>query len=113
MIRMDEEQAVFEQLTFSDLKMWSSTALKTFYNYNVINNDHQSGTGEFRVVSEHFEDLKNLHFELFKWEISYLVGSCYLKSSKAFSKAMIKLWSKVQIQILLHFYWRAEKNGHV
>ena len=27
--RMDEEQAVFEQLTLSDFKKWSSTALKT------------------------------------------------------------------------------------
>ena len=26
---MDEEQAVFEQLTLSDFKKWSSTALKT------------------------------------------------------------------------------------
>ena len=30
--RMDEEQAVFEQLTLSDLEKWSSTALKTFNN---------------------------------------------------------------------------------
>ena len=30
---MDEEEAVFEQLTLNDIKMWSSTALKTFNNY--------------------------------------------------------------------------------
>ena len=28
--RMDEEQAVFEQLTLSDFKKWSSTALKAY-----------------------------------------------------------------------------------
>ena len=33
---MDEEQAVFEQLTLSDFKKWSSTALKTFNNYTII-----------------------------------------------------------------------------
>ena len=33
---MDEEQAVFEQLTLSDVKKWSSTALKTFNNYTII-----------------------------------------------------------------------------
>ena len=29
--RMDEEQAVFEQLTLSDFKKWSATALKAHY----------------------------------------------------------------------------------
>ena len=33
--RMDEEQAVFEQLTLSDFKKWSSTALETFNNYTI------------------------------------------------------------------------------
>ena len=33
---MDEEQAVFELLTLSDFKKWSSTALKTFDNYTII-----------------------------------------------------------------------------
>ena len=32
---MDEEQAVFEQLTLSDFKKWSSTALETFNNYTI------------------------------------------------------------------------------
>ena len=36
MARMDEEQAVFEQLTLTDFKKWSSTALKTFNNYGII-----------------------------------------------------------------------------
>ena len=34
--RMDKEQAVFEQLTLSNLNKWSSTALKTFSNYIII-----------------------------------------------------------------------------
>ena len=34
--RMDKEQAVFEQLTLSNLNKWSSTALKTFNNYIII-----------------------------------------------------------------------------
>ena len=33
---MDEEQAVFKQLTLSDFKRWSSTALRTFNNYTII-----------------------------------------------------------------------------
>ena len=33
---MDEEQAVFEQLTLSNFKKWSSTALKTFNSYTTI-----------------------------------------------------------------------------
>ena len=34
--RIDKEQAVFEQLTLSDFKKWSFTALKTFNNYTII-----------------------------------------------------------------------------
>ena len=37
---MNEEQAVFEQLTLSDFRKWISAALKTFNNYN-HNNDQQ------------------------------------------------------------------------
>ena len=33
---MDEEQAVFEQLTLSDFKKWGSTALKTSNIYTII-----------------------------------------------------------------------------
>ena len=32
---MDEEQAVFEQLTLSDFKKWNSTVLETFSNYTI------------------------------------------------------------------------------
>ena len=35
MDRIDKQQAVFEQLTLSDFKKWSSTALKTFNNYTI------------------------------------------------------------------------------
>ena len=34
--RMDEEQAVFEQLTLSDFKKWISTTLTTFNNNPII-----------------------------------------------------------------------------
>ena len=40
---MDDEQAVFEQITLSDFKMRGSTVLKTFNNYSIImtnNNDN-------------------------------------------------------------------------
>ena len=33
---MDEEQAVFEQLTFNDFKKWIFTALKTFNIYPTL-----------------------------------------------------------------------------
>ena len=33
---MDEEQAVFEQLTLSDFKMWNSTAVNNFHNYTTL-----------------------------------------------------------------------------
>ena len=32
---MDKEQTVFEQLTLSDFKKWSSSALKPFNNYTI------------------------------------------------------------------------------
>ena len=34
--RIDEEQAALEQLTLSDFKKWSPTAVKTFHNYTII-----------------------------------------------------------------------------
>ena len=34
--RIDEEQAVLEQLTLSDFKKWSSTALRTFNDSAII-----------------------------------------------------------------------------
>ena len=34
--RIDKEQVVFEQLTLSDFKMWSSSALKALNNCNII-----------------------------------------------------------------------------
>ena len=36
---MDEEKAVFEQLTLSDFKKWSSTALNAFSNHIIITNN--------------------------------------------------------------------------
>ena len=39
--RMDEKQAVFEQLTLNDFKKWSSTAFKTFSNYPIIMNNNR------------------------------------------------------------------------
>ena len=33
---MDDEEALFEQITLSDFKMQISTALKTFNNYSII-----------------------------------------------------------------------------
>ena len=36
MSSMDEGQAVFEQLTLNELKIWSSTTLKNFNNYSLI-----------------------------------------------------------------------------
>ena len=33
---MDKEQTVFQQLTLSDFKKWSSTAFKTFNNSTII-----------------------------------------------------------------------------
>ena len=35
---MDEEQAVFEQLTLSDFKKWSSAALKALKFENIFGN---------------------------------------------------------------------------
>ena len=85
---MDKEQAVFEQITLSDLKNSSSTALKTFSNYTIIrtNNSYKisklwvwcfdlcclfwvNSTGysdEFHVVFKHFQNLENLDVEHFE-----------------------------------------------
>ena len=43
---MDEEQAVFEQLTLSDFKKWSSTALRTFNNFTIIMTNN---SGKLRI----------------------------------------------------------------
>ena len=79
---MDEEQAVFEQSTVSNLKMWSSTALKTAWQWQAIVAtiktawrrpaivttvisianfwvDSTGCSGEFHVI-KHFQDLKKL-----------------------------------------------------
>ena len=39
---MDDEQAVFGQLTLSDFKKWSSTVLQTFSNYTIIMNKNSN-----------------------------------------------------------------------
>ena len=33
---IEEEQSVFQQLTLSDFRKWSSTALNNFNNYTII-----------------------------------------------------------------------------
>ena len=73
---MDEEQAVFEQLTLSDFKKSSSTALNTFNKFldfiitmTEIINDHINSTGcsgEFYVVFKHFEKLESLIWNILK-----------------------------------------------
>ena len=77
---MYKEQAVFEQLTLSDFKKWSSSASKTFNNYTITmtnNSDKEyefgvfiyvayfcvystGWSGEVRVVFKHFQNLKNV-----------------------------------------------------
>ena len=95
---MDEEPTVFEQLTLSDFKKWSSTALRTINNYTIImpNNSEKIRifvsvkcgvfvfatcllvnsarcSGEFYVVWKHFQNLENLIFEIFEGKIAYLL----------------------------------------
>ena len=43
---MDEEQAVFRQLTLSNFKKWSFTALKTFNNSTIIMTNN---SGKIRI----------------------------------------------------------------
>ena len=84
--RMDKEQAVFEQLTLSDFKKWSSLASKTFNNYTIAmtNNSvkirissvwcfylcylflvYSTGcSGEFHLVFKHCQNLENLFSNL-------------------------------------------------
>ena len=95
---IDEEQAVFEQLTLSDYKKQSSTALKTFNNYIIIVTNssdkleyydwdvfvsvayfwvNSTGcSGEFHVAFEHFQNLENLISNILreKLHISCLVS---------------------------------------
>ena len=77
--RMDEEQAVLEQLTLNDFKKWSSTAFKTFNNYPTIMNnkcDHHFSvnstgcSGEFHVIFQHFQNLKNLILNILKEKLT-------------------------------------------
>ena len=102
--RMNEEQIVFEQLTLSDFKKLSSTALNTFNGSTIImtnNNDkivilymrcflsvpyfqvNSTGcSGEFRVVFKHFQNLENHILNILKEKLyfSYLVGPLFLKT---------------------------------
>ena len=110
---MDEEQAAFEELTLNDFNKWSSTALKTFNNHNIIitnNSDkkyYECGvfasvayfyinsagcSGEFCVVFKHFQNLENLILNILKKKlhISCLVGSFSLRPCKAFRIAQCK-----------------------
>ena len=43
--RMNKEQAVFEQITLSDFKKWSSSALKTFNNYTITMTNNSDKIG--------------------------------------------------------------------
>ena len=61
---MNKEQALFEHLTLSDFKMWSSSVLKNIGNYSII-------------VANNPDN------------ISCLVGSCFLKSGNS-ANSMIK-----------------------
>ena len=76
MNRMDEGQTLFEHLTLSDLKKWSSAALNTFNNSTITmtsNSDkiiiscvfvsvpyiqvNSTGcSGEFHVIFKHFQN---------------------------------------------------------
>ena len=42
---MNKEQAVFEQITLSDFKKWSSSALKTFNNYTITMTNNSDKIG--------------------------------------------------------------------
>ena len=87
---MDQEQALFQQLTLSTFQKWSSTALKTFNNYPIIMNNNSDNisisweecnvavsvayfsvnstgsSGEFYVVFKNFQNLKNLILNILK-----------------------------------------------
>ena len=98
---INDEKAVFEQLTLSDFKKWSSTALKTLSNYTIImtNNSYEirlswvwcfifvayfwvSSTGcsyEFHGVFKHFQNLENLYVDYYEAKTAYLLPSELLK----------------------------------
>ena len=95
-----------EQLTLSDFKKWSSTALKTFNNYTIIMTNNRNRTkyhyecgvfvsvayflvnstgcsGKFHVVFKHFQSLENLLLNILK-------GNCISIALQAFRKAQCK-----------------------
>ena len=95
---MGKEQAVFEQLTLSDIKMWSSPELKTFNNYARITTNNRGKIRiswacflslfsfeliqqAFQVVFEQFQNLENHIFKILKEKlhISCIVGSFFLR----------------------------------
>ena len=104
---MNEEQTVFEHLTLSNFKKWSSTALNTFNISTIImanNNDkiiiswawcfclflfffrvNSTGcSGEFRAVYKHFQNLENQILNILKEKLrlSYLVDSFRIAQCK-------------------------------
>ena len=114
MVPIDEEQAVFEQLTLNDFKKWNPTALNTFNNSTIIMTNKSDKirmswvwcfylccffwvnvagcSGEFRVVFKNFQNLVNLIFNILKEKlhISCLVVSFFLKRCKTFRIAQCK-----------------------
>ena len=119
MRRMDEEKAVFEQLTLNDFKRLSSTALRTVKNSTIIMTSNSGKmriswvwcfvSGEFRVVFKHFQNLENLLLNILKEKIGYLLRVCLVRSvflctvqTVTIGKAMIKFQYEVHIQI--HWY---------
>ena len=77
---MVEEQAVFEQLTLNDFKMWKSTVLKTFNNYSITMSNIRRNLRILMMVM------------LFPWllisELIQLMFLNILKISKVFLKIL-------------------------
>ena len=97
--RMDEEQAVFEQLSLSNHKKWNSTALKAFNSSTIIMTSNSDKirmscvwcfwlyccfwvnstpcSGEFHAVFKHFQNLENLILNILKKKCISFVSKFY------------------------------------
>ena len=90
---MDEGQTLFEHLTLSDFKKWSSAALNTFNNSIIImtsNSDKiiiscvfvsvpyiqvnsTGSSGKFQVIFKHFQNQKKSYFQHFEGQIPFIL----------------------------------------
>ena len=107
--RMDEEQAVFEQLSLSNHKKWNSTALKAFNNSTII---MTSNSGKIRMscVCGVFGSI--VVFELIQHP-ALANFMLFLNIFKILKISFWTFWRKKCISFVSKFYFAINRNERI